>query len=124
MPVLLPVALDQTYDYILPDDLAVEPGQFVLVPFGPQHRIGIVWDRAVNQPDKAVDPKKLKALIEVLDVPPLPPLTLRFAGMDRQVHARRPRYGRADDDGRVGGLERSNRALACRSCTARRCRRA
>ena len=61
VPVLLPVALDQTYDYLLPPGLAVIPGCFVLVPFGPQTRMGIVWDepRGLQKP---VDPKKLKAL--------------------------------------------------------------
>ncbi len=79
VPVLMPVALDQTYDYLVPDGLVVEPGQFVLVPFGPQHRIGIVWDRVVGDTDKPVNPKKMKALVEVLEVPALPPLSLRFA---------------------------------------------
>ena len=43
VPVLLPVALDQTYDYLLPDGLEARPGAFVLVPFGPQtaHRRGL-----------------------------------------------------------------------------------
>ena len=54
------------------------PGCFVLVPFGPQSRIGIVWDepRGVQKP---VDPKKLKPLTTRLDVPPLPVISLRFA---------------------------------------------
>jgi primosomal protein N' (replication factor Y) len=77
VPVLLPVALDQTYDYLAPADIAVEPGSFVLVPFGPQVRIGIVWDRPVGDPGKTV--KKLKVLTERLDVPPLPIASLRFA---------------------------------------------
>jgi primosomal protein N' (replication factor Y) len=81
-PILLPVALDQTYDYLIPEDVEPEPGQFVLVPFGPQQRIGIVWDQPVEDPSapqKPVDPKKLKAIFTVLDVPPLPPSALRFA---------------------------------------------
>ena len=68
LPVLLPVALDQTYDYRLPQEAgdgpaladvatcggitaassaggAFAPGAFVLVPFGAQQRIGIVWDK-------------------------------------------------------------------------------
>ena len=49
VPVLLPVALDQTYDYLVPEGLELEPGCFVLVPFGPQSRIGIVWDKAVGE---------------------------------------------------------------------------
>ncbi len=78
VPVLLPVALDQTYDYLLPPGLEVIAGCFVLVPFGPQMRMGIVWDepRGLQKP---VDPKKLKALDSRLDVPPLPLISLRFA---------------------------------------------
>ncbi len=79
VPVLLPVALDQTYDYLLPADMAVTPGMFVLVPFGPQTRIGIVWDAPVGEGGKPVPEKKLKAITEPLDVPPLPMSSLRFA---------------------------------------------
>ena len=79
VPVLLTVALDQTYDYLVPDGLELEPGCFVLVPFGPQSRIGVVWDTPVGEPGKPVDPKKLKTIAARLDVPPLPPISLRFA---------------------------------------------
>ena len=78
VPVLMPVALDQTYDYLVPSGLDVAPGQFVLVPFGPQSRIGIIWDEPRGD-QKPVDPKKLKALTTLLDVPPLPVISLRFA---------------------------------------------
>ena len=78
VPVLLPVGLDQTYDYLLPAGTEVVPGCFVLVPFGPQTRIGIVWDEPRGA-QKPVDPKKLKALTTRLDVPPLPVISLRFA---------------------------------------------
>ena len=80
VPVLLPVALDQTYDYLLPDGLEARPGSFVLVPFGPQTRIGVVWDGPVGEGGKPVPDKKLKAITATLaDVPPLPILSLRFA---------------------------------------------
>ncbi len=79
MPVLLPVALDQTYDYMVRPGLELEPGAFVLVPFGPQARLGVVWDRAVGDPGKLLDPKKLKAVTERLDAPCLPVASLRFA---------------------------------------------
>ncbi len=78
VPVLMPVALDQTYDYLVPEGIDVAPGQFVLVPFGPQSRIGIVWDEPRGA-QKPVDPKKLKPLTSRLDVPPLPVISLRFA---------------------------------------------
>ena len=79
VPVLLPVALDQTYDYVLPEGVEVEPGAFVLVPFGPQTRIGIVWDGPVGDNGKPVPEKKLKPITERMDVPPLPVASLRFA---------------------------------------------
>ena len=79
VPVLLPVALDQTYDYLAPPEGIPPPGSFVLVPFGPQSRIGIVWDEPRGVPAKPIDPAKLKAVTGTLDAPPLPVLSLRFA---------------------------------------------
>jgi primosomal protein N' (replication factor Y) len=80
VPVLLPVALDQTYDYLIPDGLEVEPGAFVIAPFGPQTRIGVVWDRSLAPADeKPLDERKLKAIMERLEVPSLPVISLRFA---------------------------------------------
>ena len=79
VPVVLPVALDQTYDYLVPPGLALEPGAFVLVPFGAQVRIGVVWDRRLDDGEKVVDPKKLKAVSDRLDVPGLPAVSMRFA---------------------------------------------
>jgi primosomal protein N' (replication factor Y) len=79
LPVLLPVALDQTYDYLVPPDLDPEPGAFVLVPFGPQTRIGVVWDGPVGDPGKPVAAAKMKTITGILDVPPLPAASLRFA---------------------------------------------
>jgi primosomal protein N' (replication factor Y) len=80
VPVLLPVALDQTYDYLLPAGVLAAPGAFVLVPFGPQTRLGVVWDAPFGDQGKPVPDKKLKAIAAPLaEVPPLPVLSLRFA---------------------------------------------
>jgi len=79
VPVLMTVALDQTYDYLVPEGIELEPGCFVLVPFGPQTRIGVVWDAPAGATGKPVDPKKMKNVVERLDVPPLPLISLRFA---------------------------------------------
>ena len=79
--VLLPVGLDHTYDYLVPDDMVLQPGSFVVVPFGPQERIGIVWDTAdelESHGGKIVNENKLKRIIMALDVPPLPPASMRF----------------------------------------------
>jgi primosomal protein N' (replication factor Y) len=80
VPVLLPVALDQTYDYLLPAGVEAPPGAFVLVPFGPQTRLGVVWDAPFGDQGKPVADKKLKAIAVALpEVPSLPVLSLRFA---------------------------------------------
>jgi primosomal protein N' (replication factor Y) len=80
VPVLLPVALDQTYDYLLPEDIETGPGAFVLVPFGTQTRLGVVWDAPYGEADKPVPDSKLKTIAAGLpEVPPLPLLSLRFA---------------------------------------------
>ncbi len=79
VPVLLPVALEQTYDYVAPEGTVPEPGAFYVVPFGAQHRIGVVWDTRAGAGERPPDPKKLKALLEPLDVPPLPVESMRFA---------------------------------------------
>jgi primosomal protein N' (replication factor Y) len=94
VPILLPVALDQTYDYLLPEDVAgsaaVSPGAFVLVPFGPQTRIGVVWDAPFGDPGKPVPEQKLKAVAALLpEVPPLPLLSLRFAEWSPGTPSRR-----------------------------------
>ena len=78
VPVLLPVALDQTYDYLPPENGVPKPGDFVLVPFGRQSRIGVVWNRALGNAAR-VDPKKFKRIDAVLDAPPLPDVSLTFA---------------------------------------------
>jgi primosomal protein N' (replication factor Y) len=80
VPVLLPLALPAPYDYLVPEGMHVEPGQFVVVPLGPVERLGVVWPRGEEPVGRPVDPKKLRAIIEVLDdVPPLPRVSLDFA---------------------------------------------
>ncbi|HXF52514.1 MAG TPA: primosomal protein N' [Hyphomicrobiaceae bacterium] len=78
VPIVIPVALDQTYDYVVPPDLEVQSGSLVLVPFGSQTRIGVVWDRTLG-PQRALDRKQLRAVAETLDAPPIPELSRRFA---------------------------------------------
>ncbi len=79
VPVLLPVALDQTYDYFVPAGTVLQAGSFIMVPFGPQTRIGVVWDQPLGVPGKPLNPKKMKTVTERIDVPPLPVLSMRFA---------------------------------------------
>ena len=80
VPVLMPVALDQTYDYLLPSGLEAAPGSYVLVPFGPQSRIGVVWDAPVGRAGQAGARRKLKPITAALpEIPALPAISLRFA---------------------------------------------
>ena len=83
--VVLPVSLETSYDYLVPADITVEPGAFVMVPFGNQQRIGVIWDRPdetagiAGEARPPIDPARLKNLIARLDVPPLPAVSMRFA---------------------------------------------
>ncbi|SNB61427.1 replication restart DNA helicase PriA [Arboricoccus pini] len=75
VPVLLPLPLDQPYDYLLANGDAPSPGSFVVVPFGPRELLGIVWSRRSPRP---VATARLKSVQTVLDTPPLPPTLLAF----------------------------------------------
>ena len=68
--VLLPLPLAGAYDYRVPEDLAVIPGDFVHVPLGKQTRVGIVWDPAAKGDStgvKAVDDSRLRDIEARLD---------------------------------------------------------
>ena len=69
--VLVPVALNQTYSYRVPDDADLKPGDVVCVPLGPREVTAVVW--AENEtPDPRLH-NRLKDIGEKLDVPPLKP---------------------------------------------------
>ncbi len=73
---MIPLPLDGAYDYGVPGDLSLQPGDVVRVPLGPRSVIGVVWDREdTHAAPKAV---KLKEVGERLDVPPLPEVSRRF----------------------------------------------
>jgi primosomal protein N' (replication factor Y) (superfamily II helicase) len=74
--VLVPLALDRTYSYRVPDDLAVSPGDLVTVRLGPREYTGVVW--ANNEmPDPRLD-QRLKFIENKLDIPPLKPELRKF----------------------------------------------
>src|SRR3954452_23516880 len=69
-PVLVPVPVDEPFDYAVPDGAAVPPpGSFVRVPFGRQEQVGVVWHRPGAS---RVPPERLKPLLPVLDAAPMP----------------------------------------------------
>jgi primosomal protein N' (replication factor Y) len=74
--VLVPLPLDAPFDYALPADLRVAPGDLVEVPFGPRQVIGAVWDaRSAETTGAPVPAARLKPIQRRLDAPPLrPPL--------------------------------------------------
>lgn len=74
--VLIPLPLDGCYDYLVPEDLALAPGDLVRVPLGPRSVVGVVWDR--DEDAEPPDTVKLKAVVERLDVPSLPEVSRRF----------------------------------------------
>ena len=69
--VLVPVALNQTYSYRVPDDVELKPGDVVSVPLGPRDVTAVVWADNPN-PDPRLH-NRLKDTGEKLDVPPLKP---------------------------------------------------
>ena len=68
--VLVPVALDQTYSYRVPDRLSLAPGDLVSVPLGARgETMGVVWaDNAKPNPRLH---NRMKDVADKLDVPPL-----------------------------------------------------
>ncbi|HEX8662371.1 MAG TPA: primosomal protein N', partial [Brevundimonas sp.] len=72
--VLLPLPLEEAFDYAVPEGLEAEAGAHVCVPLGPRLAHGVVLSAAermgVNRPLKAVE--------GVLDEPALPEKTLEF----------------------------------------------
>ncbi len=65
---LLPLPLDGAYDYLVPDDTNVKPGDFVTVPLGPRLLTGVVW----GEGSADVDEGRLKPIAEILPARPMP----------------------------------------------------
>jgi primosomal protein N' (replication factor Y) len=70
--VLLPILIDEPFDYKSAVPLAV--GSLVRVPLRKTTEIGVVWGVGDNE----VDISKIKEVAEVLDVPPLPAKLLKL----------------------------------------------
>ena len=75
--VLLPYALGTPYTYVVPQNMSVEPGSYVVVPLASREVIGVVWQAAgaAASPEKA---PKLRAITQVLPHPPMGELQRRF----------------------------------------------
>jgi primosomal protein N' (replication factor Y) (superfamily II helicase) len=71
--ILLPVAIDRPYSYLVPPGIAVAPGDFVEVPLGTRRTTGVVWDVR-----SGACGANLKAVAAHLDTPPLPDNLRKF----------------------------------------------
>lgn len=67
--ILFPLPISKSFDYTVPDSETVQAGSYVVAPFGPNQRIGVVWEviPESNNPDR-----KLKSISEVFVIPPMP----------------------------------------------------
>mgnify|MGYP007089524572 CR=1 FL=1 len=65
LPVLTPVAVDIAYSYRVPRGMAVEAGDFVLVPLGSREVTGVVWET------RKAPGGNLKSIKAKRDLPPL-----------------------------------------------------
>ena len=74
VPVLVPMPVDRAFSYAAPDGVDVAPGQIVQIPLGPRKVPGVVWDGAAD----AIDTKKLRAIEQVFECPPLDEGMRRF----------------------------------------------
>ena len=61
----------EVLDYRVPAGMTVVPGSVVVAPLGPRQIIGIAWDEG-RLPGNAYPLAKLRPLLSVLPVPPLP----------------------------------------------------
>jgi primosomal protein N' (replication factor Y) (superfamily II helicase) len=57
-------------DYKVPDGMTAPVGSVVIVPLGPRKMAGVVWDEDMFPADP-VDEKRLRAIYEVADTPPI-----------------------------------------------------
>jgi primosomal protein N' (replication factor Y) len=75
IPVLLPYPFPGPFDYAVPQGLDPQPGELVLVPLNRREVVGVVWDEGAGD---AVDDRRLKPIIAVLDAPPMSLSLRRF----------------------------------------------
>ena len=83
--VLLPYPFAGAFDYLAPPELALQPGDIVMVPLNRRAEVGVVWDEDPalppefrTPPSPPVPVHRLKPVSAVLDVPPLPVASRRF----------------------------------------------
>ena len=72
--VLLPLPLPEAYDYKVPAGMELGEGDYVEVPLGPRHLLGVVWGPGAGE----VADTKLRPVAQRFDIPPMPEIHRRF----------------------------------------------
>lgn len=72
--ILVPYPVDRAYDYAVPEALDPEDGAYVTVPLGGREVPGVVW----GAPAGDAKPEKIKAVLAVHDLPPMPEIQRKF----------------------------------------------
>jgi primosomal protein N' (replication factor Y) len=72
--VIIPLPVPEPFDYLVPEDMTLAPGDHVLVPLGPRK----IWGLVREVRETPATNRALKAVAERIDMPPLPPNTLAF----------------------------------------------
>jgi primosomal protein N' (replication factor Y) len=67
--VMLPYPFPGPFDYRVPDGLAPEPGDIVLVPLNRREEVGVVWEAAADE--QQVPEHRLRSVIAIVDTPPM-----------------------------------------------------
>lgn len=78
LPVLLPLALEEPYAYLMPSRKTVQTGTFVRVPLGSRMRTGVIWGPPLKAHTLEFPVEKLRKISAFPDVPPLTPLQQKF----------------------------------------------
>jgi primosomal protein N' (replication factor Y) len=84
--VLIPMPLPEAFDYAEPDDMALQLGEVVAVPLGPNLVRGVV----IGLRDAAGGNRPLKAVAGRMETPPLPPQSLAFIDWAARYSADQP----------------------------------
>ncbi|MEO0452461.1 MAG: primosomal protein N', partial [Pseudomonadota bacterium] len=71
--ILFPMPLPEPFDYLVPDEMTVEPGSYVRAPLGKYERTGVVWEVVETDPER-----ELKTIESVFPTPPMPATMRRF----------------------------------------------
>ena len=76
--VLLPLALGSAYDYLVPQGVLIEVGDFVAVPLGKRAVIGVVWGEGSADPGGGVGHNRLRPIAYRISAPAMAEVTCRF----------------------------------------------